>query len=289
MKLASNVFSPPATVSCHLCTVLCVYYTSASVNGDAPSFDQPDSQRDIFDELGEMILDHTFDGFNCTVAAYGASGTGKTFTLFGPNSQSQQQSGASGRADPSDPLLTDEESQGLAARLILALLAHCKAADERLRSELVKAARHRGPGRSSSASEKGSGSDQKGADTDNPESSFVRYTLGVSLVQLDGEDLRDMLDADYISNPLKPSGVFVREVRERPAPPAPIVDEPDTKHDAVQSSPFDAGTVVLDGARVIAVESIEDLRRILLTGMCAWHCGWFKPRLLLRFILIIRF
>ena len=45
-------------------------------------FDSSSSQADVFDEVRDAIS-LALDGVNCTVFAYGATGSGKTFTLFG--------------------------------------------------------------------------------------------------------------------------------------------------------------------------------------------------------------
>ena len=45
-------------------------------------FDGSSSQADVFDEVRDAIS-LALDGVNCTVFAYGATGSGKTFTLFG--------------------------------------------------------------------------------------------------------------------------------------------------------------------------------------------------------------
>jgi hypothetical protein len=41
------------------------------------------SPNRLFDKFGEQIVNDVFDGYNVTVMAVGASGTGKSHTLFG--------------------------------------------------------------------------------------------------------------------------------------------------------------------------------------------------------------
>ena len=45
-------------------------------------FDQCDNQRNIFDELGQLIQS-AVDGKNVCIFAYGQTGSGKTFTILG--------------------------------------------------------------------------------------------------------------------------------------------------------------------------------------------------------------
>lgn len=40
-------------------------------------------QRSIYDQAIAPIVDQVLDGFNCTVFAYGQTGTGKTYTMEG--------------------------------------------------------------------------------------------------------------------------------------------------------------------------------------------------------------
>lgn len=44
----------------------------------------PGTQTEIFTEL-EDLIQSTYDGFNVTVFAYGQTGAGKTYTMYGPN------------------------------------------------------------------------------------------------------------------------------------------------------------------------------------------------------------
>ena len=46
-------------------------------------FNAESSQENIFDEIGAQLLDHTIEGYNCCVFAYGISGSGKTHTIMG--------------------------------------------------------------------------------------------------------------------------------------------------------------------------------------------------------------
>lgn len=46
-------------------------------------FDTPATQRDIFERVGQPICDELFKGFNCTIMAYGLTGSGKTHTMMG--------------------------------------------------------------------------------------------------------------------------------------------------------------------------------------------------------------
>lgn len=46
-------------------------------------FQSYSTQKDMFDYVGEPILDGFFSGANCSVMAYGQTGTGKTYTMMG--------------------------------------------------------------------------------------------------------------------------------------------------------------------------------------------------------------
>lgn len=41
------------------------------------------SQNDVFEELGQPVIDWVLAGYNCCVFAYGQTGTGKTYTMSG--------------------------------------------------------------------------------------------------------------------------------------------------------------------------------------------------------------
>lgn len=45
--------------------------------------DKYDSQRDVFNDLGKGVLDNAFNGFNCSLFAYGQTGAGKSFSMIG--------------------------------------------------------------------------------------------------------------------------------------------------------------------------------------------------------------
>ena len=45
--------------------------------------DKYDSQRDVFNDLGQGVLDNAFNGFNCSLFAYGQTGAGKSFSMIG--------------------------------------------------------------------------------------------------------------------------------------------------------------------------------------------------------------
>lgn len=41
----------------------------------------------VFDRIGLQVLDALLDGYNACVLAYGQSGTGKTYTMMGNDSE----------------------------------------------------------------------------------------------------------------------------------------------------------------------------------------------------------
>lgn len=46
-------------------------------------FDRGASNRDVFEQTTNTIIDGVLGGYNCSVFAYGATGAGKTFTMLG--------------------------------------------------------------------------------------------------------------------------------------------------------------------------------------------------------------
>jgi hypothetical protein len=49
-------------------------------------YDRETNQQDIYNNVGKKIIDHAFNGYNCCIFAYGISGSGKTHTIMGYNS-----------------------------------------------------------------------------------------------------------------------------------------------------------------------------------------------------------
>jgi len=48
-----------------------------------PTSDKYDSQKDVFDDLGQGVLKNAYDGFNTSLFAYGQTGAGKSFSMVG--------------------------------------------------------------------------------------------------------------------------------------------------------------------------------------------------------------
>ena len=46
-------------------------------------FGQYSTQREVFNSMVAPVVDEVMQGFNCTVFAYGQTGTGKTHTMEG--------------------------------------------------------------------------------------------------------------------------------------------------------------------------------------------------------------
>jgi len=51
-------------------------------------FWQNSSQQLVYEKVGEPLLKHALDGFNCCILAYGQTGSGKTFTMVGEDNDS---------------------------------------------------------------------------------------------------------------------------------------------------------------------------------------------------------
>ncbi|KAK2964716.1 putative Chromosome-associated kinesin KIF4 [Blattamonas nauphoetae] len=50
-------------------------------------YGQNTSQEELFNEIVAPVVDETLKGYNCTVFAYGQTGTGKTYTMIGANGE----------------------------------------------------------------------------------------------------------------------------------------------------------------------------------------------------------
>ena len=56
-------------------------------------YDANNHNKEIFDNDLKDDVSAVLDGFNCTILAYGITGSGKTYTVFGPNKKSMSSSG----------------------------------------------------------------------------------------------------------------------------------------------------------------------------------------------------
>ena len=56
------------------------------------------SQQDVFDTIGRPAAEAVLDGYNVTIFAYGQTGAGKTHTIYGSGTQSDQDEHAAGMA-----------------------------------------------------------------------------------------------------------------------------------------------------------------------------------------------
>jgi len=81
-------------------------------------FHRAHSQAEIFAQVGAVVVDHAWSGYNASVFAYGQTGTGKSFTMLG---------GAGGVLDPSAAAAS--ETTGLIPRLCRALFERAARAE----------------------------------------------------------------------------------------------------------------------------------------------------------------
>lgn len=49
-------------------------------------------QKDLYDQAVVPIVNEVLEGFNCTIFAYGQTGTGKTYTMEGDSKKAKVQS-----------------------------------------------------------------------------------------------------------------------------------------------------------------------------------------------------
>lgn len=66
----------------------------ASCSG-APLVLQPEdinyaSQKQVYRDIGEEMLQHAFEGYNVCIFAYGQTGAGKSYTMMGKQEKDQQ-------------------------------------------------------------------------------------------------------------------------------------------------------------------------------------------------------
>ena len=66
-------------------------------------FGQYSTQRDVFTSMVKPVVEEVIQGFNCTVFAYGQTGTGKTHTMEG--------------------VINDEEERGIMPRSVLEIFS----------------------------------------------------------------------------------------------------------------------------------------------------------------------
>ena len=52
-------------------------------------FGPQSQQKDLYDQAITPIVNEVLEGFNCTIFAYGQTGTGKTYTMEGSGKRSQ--------------------------------------------------------------------------------------------------------------------------------------------------------------------------------------------------------
>jgi hypothetical protein len=53
-------------------------------------FNQESSQEIIFDKVAQNVIEWVVQGYNATILAYGSTGTGKSFTMFGNRNEQEQ-------------------------------------------------------------------------------------------------------------------------------------------------------------------------------------------------------
>ena len=69
---------------------------TAEINGEAKTFGYDEcfwsysksdpnfaTQKTVFDSIGQELLSHSLDGYNCCLMAYGQTGAGKSFSMMG--------------------------------------------------------------------------------------------------------------------------------------------------------------------------------------------------------------
>lgn len=65
----------------------CVVFTLTTVHKQV--FGPSAQQKDLYDQAIVPIVHEVLEGFNCTIFAYGQTGTGKTYTMEGDSKRSK--------------------------------------------------------------------------------------------------------------------------------------------------------------------------------------------------------
>lgn len=47
------------------------------------------TQKQVYEDIGMEMLDHTFEGYNVCIFAYGQTGAGKSYTMMGKSEPGQ--------------------------------------------------------------------------------------------------------------------------------------------------------------------------------------------------------
>jgi len=95
------------------------------------------TQAETYEAVGREVVDDVLEGFNGTILAYGQTGTGKTYTIYGPLSYwrrsptSQGVGGGLGKvaphlAAPPLPLQPQLELSGIVTRAAVQIFAHAE-------------------------------------------------------------------------------------------------------------------------------------------------------------------
>ena len=75
-------------------------------------FPETATQQNVFEKVGNTLMEDTFKGYNSSIIAYGQTGSGKTHTMFGPG---WDESG--GNASPLAPAGSFSGMEGLVPRI----------------------------------------------------------------------------------------------------------------------------------------------------------------------------
>lgn len=60
--------------------------SSSHLQPEDPNFA---NQRKVYEDIGLEMLDHSFEGYNVCIFAYGQTGAGKSYTMMGKNEPEQ--------------------------------------------------------------------------------------------------------------------------------------------------------------------------------------------------------
>jgi kinesin family protein 15 len=92
-------------------------------------FDGRTTQDEVFRSVGEPLCEDVLAGFNCTVLAYGQTGAGKSFTIFGaePPAAGEGKPGEASAALPVGSFAPDCDLRGLLPRTLERLFAMMRA------------------------------------------------------------------------------------------------------------------------------------------------------------------
>ena len=112
------------------------------------SYDKDCLQKDVYNDVGQPLLDKAFDGFNGTIFAYGQTGSGKTWSMSG-DTKSEDQKGIIPRiCEALFARIRKDTSESQGKKKFMVICSYFEIYNEMLRDLLdpERSVKKRGPG-----------------------------------------------------------------------------------------------------------------------------------------------